>query len=59
MTMKHGRYKVKVEITGNDINDTVTMDYYPTEEMTVKQVMEKFDYWNAKSSKVISVRRVA
>jgi hypothetical protein len=59
MTMKHGRYTVKVEITGNDINDTVTMDYYPTEEMTVKQVMEKFDYWNAKSSKVISVRRVA
>ncbi len=57
--MKHGRYTVKVEITGNDINDTVTMDYYPTEEMTVKQVMEKFDYWNAKSSKVISVRRVA
>ena len=57
--MKHGRYTVKVEITANDINDTVTMDYYPTEEMTVKQVTEKFDYWNAKFSKVISVRRAA
>ena len=59
MTMNHGRYKVKVEITGNDINDTVTMDYYPTEEMTVAQVTKKFDYWNAKFSKVISVRRAA
>jgi|14_taG_2_1085336.scaffolds.fasta_scaffold04753_3 hypothetical protein len=59
MTMNHGRYKVKVEITGKDINDTVTMDYYPTEDMTVKQVAEKFDYWNAKCSKVISVTRAA
>ncbi len=57
--MKHGRYKVKVEVTGNDINDTVTMDYYPTEEMTVAQVAKKFDYWNAKFSKVISVQRAA
>lgn len=57
--MNHGRYKVKVEITGNNINDTVTMDYYPTKEMTVSQVTKKFDYWNAKFSKVISVRRAA
>ena len=57
--MKHGRYKIKVEITGNDINDTVTMEYFSTEEMTEKQVAEKFDYWNAKFSKVISVRRAA
>jgi len=59
MTMSHGRYKVKVEITGNGINDTVTMDYYPTEEMTLAQVAKRFDYWNAKSSKVISVKRAA
>ena len=57
--MSHGRYKVKVEITGNGINDTVTMDYYPTEEMTLAQVAKRFDYWNAKSSKVISVKRAA
>ena len=57
--MSHGRYKVKVEITGNDINDTVTMDYYPTEEMTVAQVAEKFNHWNAKFSKVVSVTRAA
>ena len=57
--MNHGRYKVTVEITGNDINDTVTMDYFPIEKMTVTQVAKKFDYWNAKFSKVISVRRAA
>jgi len=57
--MNHGRYKVTVKITGKNINDTVIMDYYPTEEMTVQQVAERFACWDADGSEILSVKRVA
>jgi hypothetical protein len=59
MTMSHGRYKVKVNITGKGIDDTFTMDYYPTENMTLEQVTERFACWDADGSKIISIKRVA
>ena len=55
----NGRYRVKVRITGKDIDDIATLDYFPTEKMTIAQVTERFACWDKDNSKIISIKRVA